>query len=198
MLVEIGDKIVSAIILQEKFVCDLTACKGACCVVGDAGAPLESQEIDLLESVLDEIKPFMSKKGISAIENQGVFYMDRDNDAVTTLVDDGACAFVNFNDDGVALCSIEMAYRAKKINWKKPISCELFPIRAKQYPKFEALNYEEIEICKPACECGSKLNVPVYKFLKEPITKAYGEEFYNELNQVAKALNKSKKSQSNE
>jgi hypothetical protein len=191
MIIEIGDKLVSADIFSKKFVCDLQKCKGACCVVGDAGAPLEIEEIDVLEDILEDVKPYMAPNGIAAVEKNGVFYMDTDNDAVTTLVDSGACAFATFTDDGTALCTIEQAYRDGKINWKKPISCALFPIRSKQYTKFEALNLEELDICQPACACGDALNVTVYRFLKEPIIRKYGAEFFEELTQIEKQLNTS-------
>ena len=191
MIIEIGDKLVSADIFSKKFVCDLQKCKGACCVVGDAGAPLEIEEIDILEDIFEEVKPYMTPEGIEAVEKNGVFYMDTDNDAVTTLVDSGACAFATFTEDGTALCTIEQAYGDGKINWKKPISCALFPIRSKQYTKFEALNLEELDICKPACACGDALNVPVYRFLKEPIIRKYGVDFFEELTQVEKQLNTS-------
>lgn len=190
MLVEIGDKLVSTDLMTEKFVCDLTACKGACCVEGDDGAPLKNEEIDLLESVYEKVKPYMTEKGIEAVEKNGVYYLDRFNEPVTTLVEGKACAFANFDPDGTAKCGIEQAYRDGKISWKKPISCELFPVRVKQYNSFTALNYEEIDICSPACACGSKLNVKVYEFLKEPLTRAFGEEFFKELKLVDQTLEK--------
>ena len=192
MIIEIGDKIVSTDILEEKFVCDLAACKGACCVEGDAGAPLKTAEINLLEELFEEIQPYMTSEGIDEVNKKGVFYMDVDNDPVTTLVSNGACAFANFDPDGTAKCSIEQAYNDGKIGFKKPISCALFPVRAKKYAKFTALTYERIDICKPACSCGSKLNVPVYKFLKQPLIRAYGEGFYRELDEVADALKQGK------
>lgn len=170
--------------------CDLSACKGACCVEGDDGAPLKAEEIDKLKSVYETVKPYMTEKGIAAVEEQGVFYNDRFNEPVTTLVDRKACAFANFDEDGTAKCSIEQAYRDKKIDWKKPISCELFPVRVKKYKSFTALNYEEIDICKPACACGERLNLKVYQFLKEPLTKEFGEEFYNELKLVDQSIEK--------
>lgn len=188
MIIEIDNKLVSAEILEKRFVCDLTACKGACCVKGDAGAPLKLPEISMLESILEDVKPYMTREGIEAVEKSGVFYMDSDNDAVTTLMEGGACAFTTFDKDGTAKCGIEKAFHAKKVKWKKPLSCELFPIRVKEYTKFTAINYEEIAICKPACECGEKLNVPVYRFLKTPIIRGFGERFYNELIAAEKAL----------
>jgi hypothetical protein len=188
MIIEIGNKLVSADLLEKRFVCDLNACKGACCVEGDAGAPLKMSEISMLESILDDVKPYMTDEGLKAVEKSGVFYMDADNDPVTTLMEGGACAFTSFDADGTAKCGIEQAYYDKKIKWKKPLSCELFPIRVKEYRKFTAVNYEEIDICKPACACGDQLNVPVYRFLKTPIIRAFGEAFFNELVEAEKAL----------
>jgi hypothetical protein len=188
MIIEIGNKLVSTDLLEKRFVCDLNACKGACCVEGDAGAPLKMSEISMLESVLDDVKPYMTDEGLKAVEKSGVFYMDADNDPVTTLMEGGACAFTSFDADGTAKCGIEQAYYDKKVKWKKPLSCELFPIRVKEYTKFTAVNYEEIDICKPACACGDQLNVPVYRFLKTPIIRAFGEEFFNELVEAEKAL----------
>lgn len=191
MLIEIGDKIVTADIFQKKFVCDLSACKGACCVHGDSGAPLTEEEIDILEDSYEKVKPYMRQEGIDACEDTGVFYIDTDREAVTTLVNEKECAFVNFDDNGTALCTIEQAHKDGLIDWKKPISCHLYPIRAKQYAQFEALNYHSWDICKPACECGSKLDVKVYKFLKEPLIRAYGEDFYKELETVDKEISAS-------
>lgn len=188
MLVEIEDKLVSADLLEEKFVCDLSACKGACCVEGDDGAPLKLEEIEKLKEVYEEVKPYMTKEGIAAVDEHGVYYNDRFDEPVTTLVKGGACAFANFDADGTAKCGIEQAYRDEKIDWKKPISCELFPVRVKKYNSFTALNYEEIDICKPACVCGERLNVKVYQFLKEPLIKAFGTEFFNELKLVDQTI----------
>ena len=194
MLVEINDTLVSADLLSEKFVCDLSSCKGACCVDGDDGAPLKKEEIVKLGEVYEKVKPYMTDAGIEAVEKNGVFYLDRFKEPVTTLVDGKACAFANFDKDGTAKCSIEQAYRDKKIGWKKPISCALFPVRAKKYESFTALNYEQIDICKPACACGERLNVKVYQFLKEPLIEAYGEEFFNELKLVDEAIQQNESS----
>lgn len=188
MLVEINDKLVSADLFNEKFVCDLSACKGACCVEGDDGAPLKKEEIEKLESVYETVKPYMTEAGIKSVEANGVYYNDRFNEPVTTLVDKKACAFANFDSDGTAKCGIEQAYRDGKIKWKKPISCELFPVRVKQYKSFTALNYEEIDICKPACACGERLNLKVYQFLKEPLIKAFGDDFFEELKLVDQTI----------
>lgn len=190
MLVEIGDKVVSTQIFDRKFVCDLTACKGACCIEGDAGAPLTFEEVDILEEDLEAIKPYMREEGIKAVDEKGVFYMDQDNDPVTTLVNDAECAFVYFDDNGITKCAVEQANKDGKTNFKKPISCHLYPIRVKQFDNFKALNYDQWKICAPACDCGEKLNVPVYKFLKEPLIRAFGDEFYSELDIVNEEIKK--------
>lgn len=192
MLVEIGDKIVSTQIFERKFVCDLNACKGACCVEGDAGAPLTLEEIDILEEDLEAIKPYMRKEGIDAVDKTGVFYMDQDNEAGTTLVNNKECAFVFFDDNGITKCAIEQAHREGKTEFKKPISCHLYPIRVKEFKDFTALNYDKWDICSPACACGESLNVPVYKFLKEPIIRAFGGDFFEELEVVNEELKNQK------
>ena len=189
MLVEIGDKVVSTQIFDRKFVCDLAACKGACCIEGDAGAPLTIEEVSIIEDDLEAIKPYMRKEGLKAVEEQGVFYMDQDNEPVTTLVNGAECAFVYFDDQGITKCSIEQAHRDGKTDFKKPISCHLYPIRVKQFNEFKALNYDKWDICSPACACGDELNVPVYKFLKEPLIRAFGAPFFEELEIVNKELN---------
>lgn len=194
MLLEIQDKVVSIDLFEKKFVCDLTACKGACCIEGDAGAPLTFEEVSIMEDDLEKIKPFMRPEGIAAVEETGVFYMDWDNEPVSTLVNEKECAFVNFDDKGTALCAIEQAHKAGKTEFKKPISCHLYPIRVKKYNEFTALNYNEWNICKSACACGDKLDVKVYKFLKEPIVRAFGEEFFTELETVDKEIEKQKES----
>ncbi len=192
MLLEIQDKVVSIDLFEKKFVCDLTACKGACCIEGDAGAPLTFEEVSIMEDDLEKIKPFMRPEGIAAVEETGVFYMDWDNEPVSTLVNEKECAFVTFDDKGTALCAIEQAHKAGKTEFKKPISCHLYPIRVKKYNEFTALNYNEWNICKSACACGDKLDVKVYKFLKEPIVRAFGEEFFTELETVDKEIEKQK------
>lgn len=189
MLVEIGDKVVSTQIFAQKFVCDLTACKGACCIEGDAGAPLTIEEVSIIEDDLEAIKPYMRQEGIDVVDQDGVFYMDQENEPVTALVNGAECAFVFFDDQGITKCSIEQAHKEGKTDFKKPISCHLYPIRVKQFHDFKALNYDKWNICSPACECGSSLNVPVYKFLKEPLIRAFGETFFTELELVNKELN---------
>jgi hypothetical protein len=190
MLVEIDDKIVSTQIFERKFVCDLNACKGACCIKGDAGAPLTDEEVNIIEEEFENFLPYMRPEGIEAVNKSGVFYVDQENDMATTLVNDQECAFVYFDNNGITKCAIEAAFLAGKTNFKKPISCHLYPIRVKQFQDFTALNFNYWDICEPACQCGDKLNVPVYKFLKEPIIRAFGEDFYQELEIVNGEINK--------
>ena len=190
MLVEIGDKVVSTEVFERKFVCDLNACKGACCIEGDAGAPLSLEEVDILEEDLQAILPYMRPEGIEAVQKSGVFYMDEDNEPVTTLVNGGECAFVYFDEKGITKCAIEQAHTEGKTEFKKPISCHLYPIRVRQFNDFKALNYDRWSICAPACSCGEALNVPVYRFLKEPLIRAFGSEFFDELCAVDEELKK--------
>ena len=192
MLIEVEDKIVSTQIFEKKFVCDLNACKGACCVEGDAGAPLTFEEVELIENDIDAIKPYMRKEGIAAVDKTGVFYMDQDNEPVTTLVNGKECAFVFFDENGITKCAIEKAQSEGKTDFKKPISCHLYPIRVKKLHDLIALNYDEWDICSPACACGDKLDVPVFRFLKEPITRAFGVPFFDELCLVDSEIKKSK------
>tara|TARA_B100000886_G_scaffold234436_1_gene163927 strand:- start:13299 stop:13871 length:573 start_codon:yes stop_codon:yes gene_type:complete len=189
-MIQVEDKIVSFDVFEKQFVCDLSACKGACCVDGDAGAPLTDDELDVLSKIFDEVKPYMRQEGITAIEQQGMYVVDVDGDNTTALVNNRECAFVSFDQDGTAKCSIEQAHHDGKIEFKKPISCHLFPIRTKKYRDFEAVNYEFIDICQPACECGQKLQVPVYRFLKEPLIRSYGEGWFEQLSEAARLLKK--------
>lgn len=193
MLVQIENNLISTEIFEKKFVCDLNACKGACCVEGDNGAPLSSTEAELLQTNLEKIEPFMSKDGIDVIMKNGVSYLDQDGESVTTLINGRDCAFVFKDENGIAKCSIEKAYREKKIAFNKPISCHIYPIRIKKFGEFTAINYDKWKICEPACHCGEKLNISVYRFLKEPIIRAFGKKFFEELEQVDKEINGDKK-----
>lgn len=188
MLIEVKDKVVSTQIFEKKFVCDLNACKGACCIEGDAGAPVSLEEIDIIEENIEAIKPYMRQEGVAAVEKSGVFYIDQDGDAGTTLVNEKECAFVYFDEKGITKCSIEKAYLEGETTFKKPISCHLYPIRVKQFTEYQALNYDVWDICEPACACGDKLDVPVYRFLKEPLIRAFGEPFFQELTIVEQEL----------
>jgi hypothetical protein len=189
-MIAIDNTLISEDIIEKKFVCDLNACKGECCVAGDSGAPLDKEELEILESVVEKVKPYMTKKGIKAVEKNGAWEKDSDGDYTTTLVSEGAeCAFVYFDENKVACCAIEKAWIEKKIGWQKPISCHLYPIRITKHRSYDAVNYHKWDVCKPACECGTKLDVPVYKFLKAPLIRKYGKDWYKQLEQSAKLYN---------
>ena len=183
-MVEIEDKIISNELFEKKFVCDLQKCKGGCCVEGDSGAPLKSKEIKEIAKNLSIIKSEMSTKGLNAIKNNDFHYVDSDGDKVTKLVDGKECVFVVFDKNNIAKCSIESAFRKNKINFNKPISCHLYPVRVKKYDSFTAVNVDSWHVCKPACECGTELNVPVFKFLKDAIVRSWGLDFYHHLDSV--------------
>ncbi|NMH27779.1 DUF3109 family protein [Flavobacterium silvaticum] len=181
---QLGKTIVSEEILKNEFVCNLTACHGACCVDGDAGAPLLESETTILEEIYQKVKPFLRPEGIAAIEEQGTWVIGTDGTLETPLIDNKDCAYVIF-DGKTALCGIEQAYSQGEVSWKKPVSCHLYPIRVKDFSEFAAVNYDEWEICDPACSLGKELEVPVYKFVKEALIRRFGENWYSELEKVA-------------
>lgn len=180
-MIVVDDTIVSDDIKKACFVCDLLKCKGACCVEGDAGAPLDEEEISILEDSLESIIPFMRKEGIDEVKRNGVFDFDNDGHYVTSLVNGKECAFVVFNKEGIALCAIENAWKEGIIKFRKPISCHLYPIRLSKYKDFEAVNYHCWYVCQSAVEYGTKLHVPVYIFLKDAIIRKYGAKYYEQL-----------------
>lgn len=182
---QLGKTIVSEDIIQKDFVCNLSACKGACCIDGDAGAPLEKEEVDILKKIYPKVKLFLRKKGIQAIEEQGTFITTEDDELETPLIDGADCAYVIFDNKGTALCGIEEAYNQGEISWKKPISCHLYPIRVKDYSEFSAVNYHKWHICDDACSLGKELQVPIYKFVKEALIRKFGEDWYMELEKVS-------------
>ncbi len=177
----IGDKVVSTDIIEKYFCCDLERCLGQCCVEGDAGAPVSKQEAQRLEEVLPQIKDMLSPAAIRVIEEQGVSYRDRDGELVTSIVDGRECVFTTFASGGVCLCALEAAYRQGRIPMLKPMSCHLYPIRITDYASFTALNYHNWKICKPACVLGRRKGLRVYEALREPLIRAYGEKWYEEL-----------------
>lgn len=185
-MIIVGDTLVSEDLFDQHFVCDLNACKGACCVEGESGAPLEQDELLRIEENLEAVKPFMRPEGLLALEDQGPYVVDDDGDFVTSLVGKhGECVFVTFDDQGIAKCALEQAFYAGATAWKKPISCHLYPVRLAKLTEYVAVNYHKWQVCEPACACGTALKVPVYKFLKEPLIRRFGEEWYKELDAVA-------------
>lgn len=185
-MIAIGDALISEDLLEKAFVCDLTKCKGACCVEGDAGAPLEEQEVEILKDIYADVKPFLRPEGVQAIEQLGTAVRDpEDGEWVTPLVNNAECAYVIFDDKGVTKCGIEKAWEQGAVAWRKPVSCHLYPIRIDTYPSYDAVNYHKWEICSPACTLGAELKVPVYKFTKDALIRKYGPVWYNELEEVA-------------
>ena len=188
-MIQINDTVVSEILLEKKFVCDLNKCMGACCVEGDAGAPLEESELEELENVFPLVKEYLSDKNIEALK-EDLFTIDKDGEYVTQLVNRKECAFVFFDEKGITKCSIEQAYLEGKTKFKKPISCHLFPVRLTQYKNFIAVNYAHWDICDDACKLGDELGVPTYQFLKEPLIRKFGKTWFEELELVNEHLNK--------
>lgn len=186
-MIEIDNTLVSDDLLDQEFVCNLSACKGACCVEGDSGAPLEDEECSILEEVYDAVKPYMTPEGIKEVEQQGNFVLDSDGDLSTPLVNNSQCAYVYKDEAGITKCAVEKAFLQNEINFRKPISCYLFPVRLKQYSTFTAVNVQIIDICGDACELGKKLKVPVYKFLEQPLIQKFGQDWYNALKAVDEA-----------
>lgn len=188
-MIIIEDKLVSDDVFEKQFICNLKACKGACCWEGDYGAPLEEAEKATLDKIYEDIKPFLSPAGQKVIETVGkyTYYQGKEiNEWGTTLLDNAACAYMTL-ENGTAKCGIEAAYNAGVTDFKKPISCHLYPIRvsANKQTGFEALNYDEWDICSAACELGKKEQVPVFQFLKEAIIRKYGVDFYEQMEGAA-------------
>ncbi len=181
--------IVSEEILEKEFVCNLSACKGACCVDGDAGAPLDENETKILAEIYPIVKPFLRPEGIKAIEAQGTHVTSDFGELETPLIDGKDCAYVIF-DGKTALCGIEQAYNQGIVAWKKPVSCHLYPIRVKEYSDFSAVNYHKWHICSDACALGEELGVPVYQFVKEALVRKFGQQWFDELEKVAIELKK--------
>lgn len=186
-MLEIGKTLISLDVITKKFCCDLTSCLGSCCVHGDSGAPLNSKELELIEEVYPVVKPYLRPEGIKAIEELGRYVIDGEDEPVTTLVNEGECAYVIF-ENGISFCGIEKAYRDGKITWIKPLSCHLYPIRIKEYKNYDAVNYDEWEICRSALKKGKGLGLHVYLFVKDALIRAYGEEWFDQLDYAAKNL----------
>lgn len=187
-MIIIQDKIISDELIEEQFLCNLDACKGACCWEGDAGAPLEKSELAILENIYPVVSSYLSPAGRDAIEQQGLYLTDpEDGHYSTPLIDNAPCAYMTLDSSGKAQCGIEQAWQAGDIAFRKPISCHLYPIRVTNNPKstFEALNYDRWDICSAACTKGEAAQLPVYRFVKEALIRKYGIEFYDELDHYA-------------
>ncbi len=182
---QIGKTIVSEEILDREFVCNLSACKGACCLEGEAGAPVTKEETEILEEIYPIVKSFLRKEGIGAIEKQGFYTTNPVGDFETTLVNKKECAYAIFDDTGIAKCGIEAAYNEGIVSFRKPISCHLYPIRIQEYSTLTAVNYHAWPICDDACTLGTELKVPTYRFVKEALVRKFGIEWYEELDIAA-------------
>jgi hypothetical protein len=185
---QLGKTIVSEDIISKDFVCNLNACKGACCIEGEAGAPVTKDEIEILKNIYPKVKPFLRPEGIAAIEKQGTHIKTDLDELETPLVSGKECAYVTFTDKGVASCGIEDAFNAGEIDFRKPISCHLYPIRVQEYSEFAAVNYHRWPICDDACTLGKELQVPVYKFTKAALIRKFGENWYAELEKIASKM----------
>lgn len=189
-MIQIDDKVISLDIFEKKFICDLNACHGECCVAGESGAPLEEEETAVLEEIFDAVRPYLSEEAIAEIERQGKWVIDADGDKVTPIINGDECVYAYQDEKKIWKCAIEKAYNEGKVSFKKPMSCHLYPIRVTNYKTFKALNYHEWFVCEGARVLGEKVGKPVYQFLKDPIIRVFGEEFYNELENVAQVIEK--------
>ncbi len=180
-MIEIGRAIVSLDVFKEYFLCDLIRCKGACCIEGDSGAPLTEEEALLIEDNYPLFKDYLPDDHQQVIEKSGYSLIDADGDRVTPLVNNRQCAYSYSTDDGILKCGIEKAFSEGKGNFRKPLSCHLFPIRIQTYKRFDAVNYQKLAVCQPGRECGASVKLPVFRFLREPLIRKYGQEWYKEL-----------------
>jgi hypothetical protein len=183
-MLRINNIIFSLDILDKRFRCDLSQCLGNCCRYGDSGAPVTDREADILDRIWPEVKPYLRPDGIEAIENSGTSVLDFENDRVTPLISNEECAYTIINDN-IFMCGIEKAWSDGKTDFRKPISCHLFPVRVKKFSGITAVNYQELSICSPGVECGCTEGIYLYRFLKDPLIRAFGEEVYNDLAKAA-------------
>jgi len=180
-MILIGNTVLTDDLKDELFVCDVEKCKGACCVEGDLGAPLEESELSILEKIYPKVKPYLSPEGVEVIEKEGKYIKDYEEDYSTPTIDGRECAYAIYNEKGILKCGIEQAYEEGEIDFRKPISCHLYPIRISKYDEYDAINYDRWHICNDACNLGRELKVPLYKFLKDALTRKYGKAWYAEL-----------------
>ncbi len=187
-MIEIGKTIVSLDVLESKFCCDLYQCKGACCIEGDSGAPLTTEEAGIIEQLFPDFMEYLSEVNLQEIAKQGFSLIDQDGDLVTPIVGKNECVFTFVDGQGITLCAIERAYFEKNTGFRKPVSCHLFPIRITEYKRFDGVNYEKLKICKAGRACGKSSDLPLWKYLKEPLIRKYGEVWYRELTLVTENL----------
>jgi hypothetical protein len=189
-MLQIENTLVSIDVVRENFKCDIKKCRGLCCVHGDSGAPLEKYELNILKNIYPVIRPYLRSEGIRTIENEGSYIIDKDKEYVTPIIEGKECAYTVF-ENGIAKCGIELAFINKKTNFRKPLSCCLYPVRIKKYKTFDAVNYDRWTICEPAREFGNKLNLPVYKFVEDALIIKYGRAWVKKLNEMALKMSKS-------
>ena len=187
-MLQINDTVISLDLLDQKFVCDLASCKGICCIEGDDGAPLEHSEVKIIEDILPLIWDDLTQKSKDLIQTQGVSYIDKDGEPVTSIVNGAECVFTYTDESGICKCAIEKAYREGKTDFYKPISCHLYPVRIQKYNEYVAVNYHKWSVCNCARKLGKQLKVPVYKFLKEPLIRRFGNDWYEQLEIADKEL----------
>ena len=186
-MIAIDNTLVSEDIIEQHFVCDLNLCKGLCCVEGDSGAPLTKNEAKNIKDNITKIKPFITKKGAEQIRKKGTSILDEENELTTPLVRGKECVYVSFKN-GVAMCGIEKAFNQKEINFQKPLSCHLYPIRITSYKNYDAINYHKWKICSPACKCTGLIKIPVFQFVKQALVRKYGKKWFRKLSVIAKKI----------
>lgn len=184
-MIRIGDAVVSLDVIERFFCCDLTDCKGACCIEGDAGAPITEEEEKALKASLPFVKEYLPPQAMQVIEAQGVSYTDMEGDLVTSVIGNRDCVFCTYSADGICLCALEKAFNDGKMPYVKPVSCHLYPVRITRYPNFTAVNYDRRKLCRGAEKKGAELKVRVYRFLEAPLIRYFGQEWYDELSFVA-------------
>lgn len=182
-MIIIGNVLVSDDLIKHYFCCNLSKCGGMCCIEGDAGAPVEPEEIADIESNYPIFKKYMTEEGVRSVDENGTFDYDMNGEFVTPLIEGEACAYVYY-EDNIAKCAIEKAFLNGEIDFQKPISCHLYPIRIKKLSEYEALNYHRWGVCEEACAEGEEKKIPVYRFLKEPLIRKYGQEWYDQLEEA--------------
>lgn len=184
-MIVLENTLISEDIIDKNFICNIEKCKGACCIEGSSGAPLELDEVSIIETHIDKIKPYMNSEGLGLLSENNFYETDSDGDLVTTCLPSGECVFVTYNSLGQLQCAIQNAYHKKQLDFEKPISCHLYPIRVSQVGDYKALNYNKWDICSPACELGNQHQMPIYKFLETPLKRMFGAQWYQELSALA-------------
>jgi hypothetical protein len=191
-MIVVGNKLLSEDIFDVQFSCDISACKGACCVEGSGGAPLTEKECAILDDIFEDVKPYLREEGLDVIKEKGLFAIGQDGTLETPLIDGRACVYSTISSSGNLLCGIEQAHQDGKTKWKKPLSCHLYPIRVKELIDFTALNYHKWSICDSALSCGVARQTTILEFCKEPLIRAFGKEWYDEAEETMEVWLKEK------